>query len=256
MSSENKQKSPKSPESAESAETHQYQEDPFEFDPREHCSICHCHIGDNYCKNSNCGRHDIFDVGDAMMKLREFRRIISTHRSKVAQLNKSDNSSSKSLVNCGSEPANSSLYNGCENQECFGTCCSNFCKPSFLQQPSDNGGSAGAVVCEQKSSHNGGGACAEVCEQKSSHNGGGACAEVCEQKSSDNGGSACAEVCEQKSSDNGGSAGAVVCEKPPTCWLPNGAYLEKCCNCGANFVYQASDEVDANYCSWNCYGNR
>lgn len=190
----------------ESKKTHQDQEKPLQVDFREYCSICHCHIGDGYCKNSNCGRHDIIDVGDAMMKLRDFHRMISTHRLKVAQSNKSDDSSSKQLVNCGSEPANSSLYG----------------KSSFSQQPSDNGGSAEAKVCEKQPSDNQESTGAEVCEQPF---------------------------------DNGINTYPEP-SQPPTCELPNGAYWDKCCICGENFVNQVSDAPEAIYCSLTCYGNR
>lgn len=41
----------------------------------------------------------------------------------------------------------------------------------------------------------------------------------------------------------------------PTCELPKGAYWDTC-TCGKKFISGLSDNVDANYCSWECYGNR
>jgi hypothetical protein len=107
----------------------------------------------------------------------------------------------------------------------------------------------------RRSSNNGGSAEAKVCEKQPSDNGGSAEAKVCEKQPSDNQESAGAEVCEQQPFDNGIHSDPEP-SQPPTCELPNGAYWDKCCICGANFVNGVSDAVDANYCSWVCYGNR
>ena len=239
--------------SAQSPESEQPALPPYYCDvPQAYCPLCSSNIRDAYCKNPDCGRdmsESLLGRGEAFLRLSTFYDMFKKEYRRNVKAGPSD-SSSNPQVGCeagsSSNPqvcceagSSSNPQVGCENEQ-VGS--------SSIQEVHDRSDQVYSSNIRQ-SLHQTGRVYSSIIQNNHYRQRCIVCRDECTDSPHDRypSNEFCSMNCWIFSRNP--SAG------PRPTSLPEGAYVDTC-DCGRKFINRRSDSMDANYCSWECYGNR